>query len=502
MTNLSEEENYFKSETISNDNEDSMKKTQNLIPSDLFNDDENNLKDLKDEKEDIENKEINFNKINSFGEKIISYDNNSYSNSKIYDLNNTLKNNISQELSNNYTYSHSNSFNINNSLMNNHQNFFENIINLNQINSFNNDINNFNLINFNNNPGFYPFHNSHSNININNKSTKNNNTEKKIKIKKDNILLISENYLYNNLLTQNGSEKIQKIIKNLKTHEIDIFLNKIQIYFFDIMVNKYGNYFIGELFQICTFEQRLKIIKKLEGHFTELAIDKYGTFPLQRLMEIINISEEKNLITKYIIGNEQLLAFDKNGSHVLQKFLGNSKDEDRGDIDINLIKIVNKLIINMLGAGVLVKLIKHTNNKENLIKIINYINNNEPIIFMQHPYSNYVIQSLIINPISLPFCDLIIKTIINNYLSLSLQKNSTKVVENCINYCNYNIIKRIYNSIIEEKALDTLLNNYYGNFVLLQLIKRLNDNDKNFLIKKIEKFGKNKIINNYLKSSI
>ena len=133
MTNLSEEENYFKSETISNDNEDSMKKTQNLIPSDLFNDDENNLKDLKDEKEDIENKEINFNKINSFGEKIISYDNNSYSNSKIYDLNNTLKNNISQELSNNYTYSHSNSFNIDNSLMNNHQNFFENIINLNQI---------------------------------------------------------------------------------------------------------------------------------------------------------------------------------------------------------------------------------------------------------------------------------------------------------------------------------------------------------------------------------
>ena len=433
MTNLSEEENYFKSETISNDNEDSMKKTQNLIPSDLFNDDENNLKDLKDEKEDVEIKEINFNKINSFGEKIISYDNNSYSNSKIYDLNNTLKNNISQELSNNYTYSHSNSFNINNSLMNNHQNFFENII---------------------------------------------------------------------NLLTQNGSEKIQKIIKNLKTHEIDIFLNKIQIYFFDIMVNRYGNYFIGELFQICTFEQRLKIIKKLEGHFTELAIDKYGTFPLQRLMEIINISEEKNLIAKYIIGNEQLLAFDKNGSHVLQKFLGNSKDEDRGDIDINLIKIVNKLIINMLGAGVLVKLIKHTNNKENLIKIINYINNNEPIIFMQHPYSNYVIQSLIINPISLPFCDLIIKTIINNYLSLSLQKNSTKVVENCINYCNYNIINRIYNSIIEEKALDTLLNNYYGNFVLLQLIKRLNDNDKNFLIKKIEKFGKNKIINNYLKSSI
>ena len=180
--------------------------------------------------------------------------------------------------------------------------------------------------------------------------------------------------------------------------------------------------------------------------------------------------------------------------------MSNSKNEDRGDLDNNLVKIIDKLIMERLGAAVFVKLIKHNENKEILLKIIHYINNNEPLIFMQHPYSNYVIQSLIINSISFPFCDIIIKTIITNYLSLSLQKHSAKVVENCIIHCDNNIIKKIFELIIEEGKLESLLNNYYGNYVIEQLIKRLNYKDKNILIKKIENYGKDKIPNNSLKS--
>ena len=63
------------------------------------------------------------------------------------------------------------------------------------------------------------------------------------------------------------------------------------------------------------------------------------------------------------------------------------------------------------------------------------------------------------------YCGNIIETIVNNYLSLSMQKFSSIVVENCIKYGDENSVKKIYKAIIEQEKLESLLNNNYGNFV-------------------------------------
>jgi uncharacterized membrane-anchored protein YjiN (DUF445 family) len=219
-------------------------------------------------------------------------------------------------------------------------------------------------------------------------------------------------------------------------------------------------------------------------------------------MEIINMPEEKKLILKYILGNETILSFDSRGTHILQKYISNSKDEDRYELNINIINLIDKLIIDISGVCVLIKLIKHTKDKIILEKIANYITNNEPLFFIQHPYANYAVQILIMNPIALPFCNKIIETIVNNYLSLSMQKFSSNVVENCIKYADEKSVKKIYNSIIEQEKIESLLNNNYGNYVLEKLIERLNREDKIKLAKKIEKFGKNKILSGCLKNII
>ena len=87
-------------------------------------------------------------------------------------------------------------------------------------------------------------------------------------------------------------------------------------------------------------------------------------------------------------------------------------------------------------------------------------------------------------------CEKIIETIVNNYLSLSVQKFSSNVVENCIKYGDEANVKKIYKAIVEEEKLESLLNNNYGNFVLEKWIVRLNKEEKAKLIKKIEKFGR------------
>ena len=146
--------------------------------------------------------------------------------------------------------------------------------------------------------------------------------------------------------------------------------------------------------------------------------------------------------------------------------------------------------MDVSGVCVLIKLIKHTKDELILKKIAKYITDNEPLFFIQHPYANYAVQRLIINSNAHSYISKITEIIEDNYLSLSLQKNSSNVVENCIKYGDYKTVKKIYNNIIEQEKLETLLNNSYGNYVIERLIERLNIEDKNKLMKKIEKIGK------------
>jgi hypothetical protein len=237
----------------------------------------------------------------------------------------------------------------------------------------------------------------------------------------------------------------------------------------------------------------------MKNHFVEIANSSYGTHPLQNLIEIINMAEEKKIVLNYILNNESILALDSKGTHVLQKFISCTKDEERSELNQNLINLIDRLIINPFGVCVLIKLVKHTKDKSIPKKIANYITNGDPLSFIQHPYANYAVQILLSNT-DLSDCDIIIETIIQNYLSLSMQKYSSNVVENCIKFGKESTIKTIFKSIIEQEKLESLLNNNYGNFVLEKLIARLNKEEKIIFIKKIEKLGKTKVISNTIKS--
>ena len=145
------------------------------------------------------------------------------------------------------------------------------------------------------------------------------------------------------------------------------------------------------------------------------------------------------------------------------------------------------------------QLVKHSKDKNITKKLANYITSGDPLSFIQHPYANYAVQSLLINT-DLTFCDVIIDTIIQNYLSLSMQKFSSNVVENCIKYGKESTVKKIYKNIMEQEKLESLLNNNYGNFVLEKLIARLNKEERMVFIKKIDKLGKTKSISNTIKN--
>ena len=537
----SEEEDYFK-----NSDEDSVDEiNNNNCNSTMLNKNKNNFNNNinNGNNNSISNYNENSTKDNSSNFLNISQKNNYLYNNHFTEFNPNrnfyFKNNNSQ----NYNYNQNipslslghnnlNNFNTNNYFNNN---FSSNSFNNNNIslgncfsnppswNSFN-GISPISSINFsNNNFQTLPFNNDNISNNTNNINkclsfnkniSKKNKKEIKYKIMKyknpkshkfslddDNqtnisnkkLLDIPDKSLYNYIITKKGSKDVQNIIDNLNVKEIDLLIYKLKNFFSDIIIDKYGNYLCTKLIQISRPYQRIQILEYIKNRFVEISINTYGTHPLQSLIEIITIPQEKKLLLSYILGNELALALDTKGTHILQKFISSTKDEERKELNQNLINLIDKLIMDQSGVCVLIFLVNYTNDKSIRQTIANYITNRGPLNFIKHPYANYAVQSLIKSS-DLSYCNIIIDTIIKNYLSLSMDNTSCNVVENCIKYGEEITVKRIFKSIIEENNLENLMNNTYGNFVLEKLIERLNIEEKLIIMKKIELLGKNKNI--------
>ena len=421
------------------------------------------------------------------------YNNNLYSNS--FNNKDNYRNNFNKNQSLSFNSSSSSNFGNSNSFS---KVPYSNLINsiANSMNSFNNNIQYPLSFQNKNISGFNSFN---SNINNTIKYFSDNQIKYNSKITKKDLLEMPPKILFDYLTTQKGSREAQNIINKMKENEVDILLNSIFPFFNQIIMDKYGNYFSKKLIQICLPSQRIKILKNLENNFIIIAKSIHGTHPLQYLVETINMEEEKYLVLKYVSNNPLEIAMDERGNSVLKKIIICTNEEERKELNNNLIKNIDKLIINQYGVIILISLIKHSKNKIIYKNIADYITSNNPIYFIRHPYSNYVIQALLIYT-DLEFCEEIIRTITNNYLNLSLNKHTNKVVENCIKYGKNSVTKKIFKNLIEKNNLEYLLSNCYGNYVLEKLLIKLNKDEKNIIKKKLEEIGKSKELNNMIKN--
>ena len=102
-----------------------------------------------------------------------------------------------------------------------------------------------------------------------------------------------------------------------------------------------------------------------------------------------------------------------------------------------------------------------------------------------------IVVQCLFNLGDISLCQNFIGVIIDNYLSLSIQKFSSNIVESCLKHAESDIIKKLFQKIVEDNKLETLLNNNYGNFVVEKLVAKLNQDEKNVLIKIIENSEKN-----------
>jgi hypothetical protein len=242
--------------------------------------------------------------------------------------------------------------------------------------------------------------------------------------------LTTDLYIY--AQTQRGSRTLQKLLNKISSDDLDTILSKLKNNFIDVMTDTYGNYFIQKLIQSTSTLQRIFILKAIKNDFVKIGCSQSGTHSLQSLIEIINLPEEEELIKSSIYDSLMKLSLDTNGTHVIQKVLSTIPESTRESINEAILSpsFFARLVIDSNGICLLKKFIISNQSEHHRKTFINNILS-DTLQIVQSPFGNYVIQHMI-DEWGDKDCMVVIQQIIDNSVSLSMQKFSSNVVEKCL----------------------------------------------------------------------
>ena len=292
------------------------------------------------------------------------------------------------------------------------------------------------------------------------------------------------------ICNQIGSRIMQKYLKKFPSHIRTLLITKISPYIDKLMCDTYGNYFCQKLYKVSELHQRISILNILKNNFLTISKNKCGAHAIQSIIGEVQNIKEKNIILEYIQSHELELAYDTEGTHVLQKILSVFEEEDRVNLNNVLCDKINlsSLCQDAKGICVIKKLIAGTKDENNKRRIVDDIYDNCIEIALS-PFGNYIIQ-LIFEEWDINICLKLIENCLDNAFILSSQKYSSNIIVKILDlYCDdkkdeYNKFKfceKLKNIFFDEKNLSELYNNKYGRLLLNKICKLISPEEKDNL---------------------
>ena len=295
------------------------------------------------------------------------------------------------------------------------------------------------------------------------------------------------------ICSQIGSRIMQKYLKKFPSDIRTLLINNISSYLEKLMCDTYGNYFCQKLYNISEVDQRIVILNHLKDSFLQISKNNCGAHVTQFIIGAAQAEEEKKIIVDFISNHELELAFDPEGTHVLQKMISCFKENERQNINDVLCKPdnLNALCQDAKGMCVMKKLIANTEDNNNKMKIINGLYNH-CVEIAQSPFGNYIIQ-YIFEEWDVNICSDLIKACIDNSIIFSTQKYSSNIIVKIIdlyyninNNINYNFHQQLDKIFFDIKNIFDLYNNKYGRLLLYKLSRLMTKDEKEKIMKKFE----------------
>ncbi|KAF3794277.1 Pumilio-like protein 12 [Nymphaea thermarum] len=268
---------------------------------------------------------------------------------------------------------------------------------------------------------------------------------------------------------QRGGRFLQSKCKYGSAEELQMIFMEIKDHVFELMCDGYGNYLVQALLEACDGRQRIEIIitvTRTNLLFIEMSIHINGTRVVQKLLETIKSKEEKSLIRSALQPGLVKLMTDSNGNHVLNLWLTLFSDgEETGDIEF----IINaaarhcvQIATHPSGCLMMQKCLQHAKGRLKRLLINEIIENS--LHLSQDPFGNYMVQHIF--GLGIPWIrPKILDKLKGHFLSLSLQKYSSNVVEECLRESAEKELTQIIRELLDSPDFVMLLKGEYGNYV-------------------------------------
>ena len=304
------------------------------------------------------------------------------------------------------------------------------------------------------------------------------------------------------LCTKTGILQIKKFLHKSNTQltlKIIDILNKDGLK--KVMKNNHGNYFMQKIIKDSNIIIINFIIKYIFENFIEISNNTYGNYVIQKIIEKIRqFPNIKTLIFNAIKNKEKELIFNKYGMHVFKKILLIISDYNRVDLNRTIINNIIGIMQDSYGIHIFKYFILTCTIEQNKKLILEKIKQNFSFI-SQNLNSIYAFQFLYKIWSEDEKLKYITDELIINIGNISSMKFLSYVIDLVIKIMNdnskQNLLKKIFFNNLKK-----YLNNKYGCIVLYKILKTLDlfwkVKIKYFLIECL----KNEIYNNKEKNTI
>ncbi|KAJ6818665.1 putative pumilio-like protein 7, chloroplastic [Iris pallida] len=275
-----------------------------------------------------------------------------------------------------------------------------------------------------------------------------------------------ERYMYLLAKDQNGCRFLQrKLVEGTRKEKEAIFFGIID-HVGELMANPFANYLVQKVLEVCTEEQRLRVVLELVRNRMELVgicLNNHGTRAVQRLIETLKTRQQIGLVVAALKPGFLDLTKDLNGNHVIQRCLLCLPNEDNKFIFDAAAKHCVEIATHQHGCCVMQRCIGSSTG-EHRARLVGEISANG-LHLAQDPFGNYVVQYTL--DLKHPTATAnFVSQFQGNYVNLSLQKFSSNVVEKCLKVFGDNHQANIVVELLSVPRLDQLLQDPYANYVI------------------------------------
>ncbi|WOK99857.1 hypothetical protein Cni_G08569 [Canna indica] len=282
----------------------------------------------------------------------------------------------------------------------------------------------------------------------------------------DNNSMVPNKCIYCNAKDQQGCQTLQRMIVSETPHVVDAIFNGIINHVEELAMNPLAHHLLQKLLDVCNEEHRLWIIEMLTGdpiQLVSISVHPHGTRVVQKLIETLRMEQQISLIIAALKPGFLDLTMDAHGNRVINSCLTSFAPEYNAFIFDAAAKYCVRLATDQHGCCILQRCMDHASGvyRERLLLKLS----DHGYALALDAFGNYAVQYIL--RLGSRFVNAKLVTLFKgNYVTMSIQKFSSNVVEKCLEFFVEEDQASIVHELVSVPQFELLLTDQYANYVI------------------------------------